>query len=129
MLTDLSRAMKNILYVALAGLLLIGFVEEQAATTTVTVQAQQDRDDRSDNRDQREPAFRTDENAIQLIRTSLSADKSLPTNGKSVKLIVSDRILTLRGLVTSEQEKVSIGAMARQYAGARDIDNQLEVAN
>jgi osmotically-inducible protein OsmY len=129
MLTDLSRAMKNILYVALAGLLLIGFVEEQAATTTVTVQAQRDRDDRSDNRDQREPAFRTDENAIQLIRTSLSADKSLPTNGKSVKLIVSDRILTLRGLVTSEQEKVSIGAMARQYAGARDIDNQLEVAN
>lgn len=121
--------MKNILYVALAGLLLIGFVEEQAATTTVTVQARQDWDDRSDDRDQREPAFRTDENAIQLIRTSLSADKSLPTNGKSVKLIVSDRILTLRGLVTSEQEKVSIGVMARQYAGARDIDNQLEVAN
>jgi len=129
MLTDLSRAMKNILYVALAGLLLIGFVEEQAATTTVTVQARQDWDDRSDDRDQREPAFRTDENAIQLIRTSLSADKSLPTNGKSVKLIVSDRILTLRGLVTSEQEKVSIGVMARQYAGPRDIDNQLEVAN
>jgi len=129
MLTDLSRAMKNILYVALAGLLLIGFVEEQAATTTVTVQARQDWDDRSDDRDQREPAFRTDENAIQLIRTSLSADKSLSTNGKSVKLIVSDRILTLRGLVTSEQEKVSIGVMARQYAGARDIDNQLEVAN
>jgi len=129
MLTDLSRAMKNILYVALAGLLLIGFVEEQAATTTVTVQARQDWDDRFDDRDQREPAFRTDENAIQLIRTSLSADKSLPTNGKSVKLIVSDRILTLRGLVTSEQEKVSIGVMARQYAGARDIDNQLEVAN
>ena len=129
MLTDLSRAMKNILYVALAGLLLIGFVEEQAATTPVTVQARQDWDDRSDDRDQREPTFRTDENAIQLIRTSLSADKSLPTNGKSVKLIVSDRILTLRGLVTSEQEKVSIGVMARQYAGARDIDNQLEVAN
>jgi osmotically-inducible protein OsmY len=129
MLTDLSRAMKNILYVALAGLLLIGFVEEQAATTTVTVQARQDWDDRSDDRDQREPAFRTDENAIQLIRTSLSADKSLPTNGKGVRLIVSDRILTLRGLVTSEQEKVSIGVMARQYAGARDIDNQLEVAN
>jgi osmotically-inducible protein OsmY len=129
MLTDLSRAMKNILYVALAGLLLIGFVEEQSATSTVNVQAQRDRDERSDNRDQREPAFRTDENAIQLIRTSLFADKSLPTNGKSVKLIVSDRILTLRGLVTSEQEKVSIGAMARQYAGARDIDNQLEVAN
>jgi len=88
MLTDLSRAMKNILYVALAGLLLIGFVEEQAATTTVTVQARQDWDDRSDDRDQREPAFRTDENAIQLIRTSLSADKSLPTNSKGVRLIV-----------------------------------------
>jgi osmotically-inducible protein OsmY len=129
MLTDLSRAMKNILYVALAGLLLIGFVEEQAATTTVTVQARQDWDDRSDDRDQREPAFRTDENAIQLIRTSLSADKSLPTNGKGVRLIVSDGMITLRGLVTSEQEKVSIGTMARQYAGARDIDNQLEIAN
>jgi len=129
MLTDLSRAMKNILYVALAGLLLIGFVEEQAATTTVTLQTQRDWENKSDARGQREPALRSDEKVIQLIRHSLSADKSLPTNGKGVRLIVSDGMITLRGLVTSEQEKVSIGTMARQYAGARDIDKQLEIVD
>jgi osmotically-inducible protein OsmY len=129
MLTDLSIAMKNILCAALAGVVLISCMNEQAATTTATLQTQRDWENKSDARGQREPALRSDEKVIQLIRHSLSADKSLPTNGKGVRLIVSDGMITLRGLVTSEQEKVSIGTMARQYAGARDIDNQLEVAN
>jgi len=105
MLTDLSRAMKNILYVALAGLLLIGFVEEQAATTTVTLQTQRDWENKSDARGQREPALRSDEKVIQLIRHSLSADKSLPTNGKGVRLIVSDGMITLGVWLRASRKK------------------------
>jgi osmotically-inducible protein OsmY len=129
MLTYLSIAMKNILYAAIASVGLISCTNEQAAMTTATVQTQRDGDDKSADRDQRGLALRADEKAIELIRRSLSADRSLPTNGKSVKLILSERFLTLRGLVTSEQEKVSIGSVARQYVGARHIDNQLEVVN
>ena len=108
MLTDLSRAMKNILYVALAGLLLIGFVEEQAATTTVTLQTQRDWENKSDARGQREPALRSDEKVIQLIRHSLSADKSLPTNGKGVRLIVSDGMITLGVWLRASRKKSAL---------------------
>jgi len=111
------------------GVVLISCMNEQTATFTATLQTQRDWENKSDARGQREPALRSDEKVIQLIRHSLSADKSLPTNGKGVRLIVSDGMITLRGLVTSEQEKVSIGTMARQYAGARDIDNQLEIVD
>lgn len=114
--------MKNILYAALAGAVLMSCMNEQATTTTATLQTQRDWD-KSDDRGQNDPALKADEKVIQLIR------RSLPTNGKSVRLIVADGIITLRGLVTSEQEKVSIGTMARQYAGPRDIDNQLEIVN
>ena len=57
------------------------------------------------------------------------ANQSVLTNGKDVILIIADRTITLRGTVRSEQEKISIGALARQYAGARNIDNQLEVVS
>ena len=122
--------MNNIMYAALAGVVLMGCMKnEQAATTTPTKHTQPSWADKSDDRDQAGPNFSTDENAVQLIRHSLSADKSLPTNGKNVKLIVWDGTLILQGLVKSEQEKVAIGAMARQYAGAKYIDNQIEVVN
>ena len=83
MLTDLSRAMKNILYVALAGLLLIGFVEEQAATTTVTLQTQRDWENKSDARGQREPALRSDEKVIQLIRHHYLQINRFPLTAKA----------------------------------------------
>lgn len=120
--------MKNIMYAALAGVVLMGCMKnEQAATTVPAKQAQPDWFDKSDDRDYAVPDVSADENAVQLIRRSLSADQSLPTNGKNVKLIVFNGTLALRGLVKSEQEKVAIGALARQYAGGRYIDNQLRV--
>jgi hypothetical protein len=97
---------------------------EQPATTTPSVQTQPAWADKGEESD-----LKADENAIKLIRRSLSTNKSLPTNGKDVILIIADGTITLRGAVRSEQEKLSIGAMARQYAGTMDINNQLEVIN
>ena len=117
------------MYAALAGVALISCMKnEQTSTNAPTMQTQPEWAAKPDDRDRKGPDFNADENAVQLIRRSLSAEKSLPTNGKSVKL-VSDGTLTLRGLVKSEQEKVAIVALARQYAGAKYIDNQLEVVN
>ena len=101
-----------------------GVKNEQLATTTPSVQAQPVTADKGD-----ELGLKVDENAVQLIRRSLSTNKSLPTNGKDVILMIAEGSITLRGTVRSEQEKLSIGAMAKQYAGTNDINNQLEVIN
>jgi hyperosmotically inducible protein len=50
------------------------------------------------------------------IREAVVADKSI--NG----------MVTLRGPVTSAQEKTKIAATAQKLAGAKQVDNQLEVA-
>ncbi len=98
---------------------------EQLATRTPSVHAPPVAADQGE-----ELGPKLDKNAVQLIRRSLSTNKSLPTNGKDVILLISaDGTITLRGAVRSEQEKLSIGAMAKQYAGTQDINNQLEVLN
>jgi osmotically-inducible protein OsmY len=56
-------------------------------------------------------------------------DESVSTNGKNVKIITVDGVVTLRGPVKSETEKKNIGAKAQQIAGVKNVENQLEVAN
>ena len=114
----------------IAGVMLTSCMKnDEASTATSIVQRQRDGTDKSDGRDQVRRDLKADENAVQLIRRSLSSDKSLPTNGKDIKLIVANDTIILRGSVKSEQEKASIGAMARQYAGVKYVDNQLEIVD
>ena len=63
----------------------------------------------------------------QYIRGSFQTNKSVPTNGKNVKLIIGDVSVILRGVVKSKQEKISIGALVRQFAGSKQVSNYLEV--
>ena len=65
----------------------------------------------------------------QNIRAAITADDSLSTNGKNVKIITSDGTVTLRGPVKSEKEKAEIEAKAKQIAGVKKVDNQLEIAS
>jgi hyperosmotically inducible periplasmic protein len=117
--------MKTIMCAAIASVVLVSCMKnEQPTTTTPTVQTQPAWADKGEESD-----LKADENAVKLIRRSLSTNKSLPTNGKNVILIIADGTVTLRGAVRSEQEKLSIGAMAKQYAGTKDINNQLEIIN
>jgi hyperosmotically inducible periplasmic protein len=117
--------MKTIMCAAIASVVLVSCMKnEQPTTTTPTVQTQPAWADKGEESD-----LKADENAVKLIRCSLSTNKSLPTNGKNVILIIADGTVTLRGAVRSEQEKLSIGAMAKQYAGTKDINNQLEIIN
>jgi osmotically-inducible protein OsmY len=116
--------LKNIMCAAIASVALGSCMKNEQPVTTPSVQAQPAWADKGE-----ELGVKVDENAVQLIRRSLSTNKSLPTNGKDVILIIADGTITLRGAVRSEQEKLSIGAMARQYAGTMDINNQLEVIN
>ncbi|MGZ8425699.1 MAG: BON domain-containing protein [Candidatus Binatia bacterium] len=69
-----------------------------------------------------------DRTISQNIRQSLTADDSLSTNGKNVKVITIDGKVTLRGPVKNDQEKAAIAAKAQQVAGVKNVDNQLEIA-
>ena len=70
-----------------------------------------------------------DRTISQNIRKELSADDSLSTNGKNVKIITMDGKVTLRGPVKSDAEKSAIAGKTQQVAGVKNVDNQLEIAN
>ena len=86
-----------------------------------------DRDDqRKTSGDQSESE--ADRTITQNIRNAITADDSLSTNGKNVKIITNDGTVTLRGPVKSDQEKAQIEAKAKQVTGVKKVDNQLEIA-
>jgi len=70
-----------------------------------------------------------DRTVSQNIRQAVVADDSLSTNGKNVKIITADGVVTLRGPVKSDAEKTNIAEKARRMAGVKKVDNQLEIAN
>jgi hyperosmotically inducible periplasmic protein len=70
-----------------------------------------------------------DRTISQNIRKAVTSDDSVSTNGKNVKIITVDGVVTLRGPVKSETEKTNIAAKAQQIAGVKNVENQLEVAN
>jgi hyperosmotically inducible periplasmic protein len=70
-----------------------------------------------------------DRTISQNIRRAVTADDSLSTNAKNVKIITNNGTVTLRGPVKSEKEKAEIEAKAKQVAGVKSVDNQLEVAS
>ena len=70
-----------------------------------------------------------DRTITQNIRQAITSDDSLSTNAKNVKIITNDGTVTLRGPVKSEKEKTDIEAKAKQVAGVKRVDNQIEVAS
>jgi len=70
-----------------------------------------------------------DRTISQNIRKAITSDESVSTNGKNVKIITVDGVVTLRGPVKSETEKTNIAAKAQQIAGVKNVENQLEIAN
>ncbi len=65
----------------------------------------------------------------QAIRKAVVADKALSTNAHNVKIITANGVVTLRGPVSSPEEKETIAAKARQVAGVKSVDNKLEIAS
>lgn len=59
-------------------------------------------------------------------RKMLVADESLSSNAKNVKVITISGVVTLRGPVASETEKMTVAKHAKM-AGAKSVTNELEV--
>jgi osmotically-inducible protein OsmY len=70
-----------------------------------------------------------DRTITENVRKAVSSDDALSTNAKNVKIITNNGTVTLRGPVKSQKEKVDIEAKAKQIAGVKNVDNQLEIAN
>jgi hyperosmotically inducible protein len=128
--------MKNIIVVLFATFLLVGCSkrseEKQVSQTAVEPDNSgrnvRDRDNQTKTSgDQGENE--ADRTISQNIRQALTADDSLSTNAKNVKIITNEGLVTLRGPVKSEKEKVDIEAKAKQIAGVKNVDNQLEIAS
>ncbi len=62
------------------------------------------------------------------VRQALTQDDTLSTNAQNVKVVTRDGVVTLRGPVESQQERTAVASKARQVAGVKRVDDQLEVA-
>jgi len=101
-----------------------------------SVYAQQDRAQQPDNTkvnkqngptaDQATNA-RTDRELMQNIRKSLVDDKSLSTYAHNVKIIARNGKVTLKGPVTSEEEKRTVEQKAAEVAGAGNVTNDITI--
>jgi hyperosmotically inducible periplasmic protein len=69
-----------------------------------------------------------DRRVTAQIRQALLADKSFSVLAQHVQIATNQDAVILRGTVQSN-ELDRIEALAGQYAGSRQIDNQLTVAN
>lgn len=61
------------------------------------------------------------------IRRAVMHDKNLTMTAKNVKIITDGGMVTLRGPVTTAEEKTTIARLAAEAAPQSRIDNQLEV--
>ncbi len=64
---------------------------------------------------------------VAAIRKMVVDDKSLSATAKNCKIITAGGLVTLRGPVTTAEEKTTIEAHAMMAAGKDKVDSQLEV--
>jgi hyperosmotically inducible protein len=70
----------------------------------------------------------TDLAITQQIRQQVVKADDLSVNGKNVKIMTVDGVVTLRGPVATAREKTEIASTAKNVDGVKRVDNQLEIA-
>jgi osmotically-inducible protein OsmY len=60
------------------------------------------------------------------IRQAVVRDKALSIDAQNVKIITRNGVVTLRGPVASEAEKMKLQKIAKKTKGVVQVDNQLE---
>jgi hyperosmotically inducible periplasmic protein len=129
--------MKSITLLLLSMVLIVGCSKDRSEDKQVSQTAVEPdnsgRNVRDRSGDTKTPGDQSENEAdrtiTQNIRQAITGDESLSTNAKNVKIITTDGTVTLRGPVKSEKEKAEIEAKAKQVAGVKKVDNQLEIAS
>jgi hyperosmotically inducible protein len=62
------------------------------------------------------------------IRRAILHEKTLSMAARNIRIISANGAVTLRGEVSSEEEKATVTATAREIAGARNVTDELTVA-
>lgn len=70
---------------------------------------------------------KADVDTTAQIRKGIIAMKHMSVNARNVKIITADGRVTLRGPVSTAEEKVHIGEIAASIARLENVDNQIEV--
>jgi hyperosmotically inducible protein len=68
-----------------------------------------------------------DRSLSQWLRQAVVTDMALSPTARRITISTSERIVTLRGLVNSPQERERIEAKVQYIAGQNKVDNQLEI--
>lgn len=68
-----------------------------------------------------------DREITQQVRQLVVKDDSLSTAAKNVKIVTIEGVVTLRGPVKSTEEKTTLASFAKNVAGVKRVDNELEV--
>jgi hyperosmotically inducible periplasmic protein len=114
--------------------------DRPADNTTKTPSAQGQATPRADNTginardksgDTKTPQNQTNNEAdrklLAAVRRAVVDDKTLSNSAHNVKIVTKDGVVTLRGPVTSEDEKSKVAKIAQQVVGVASVENQLDV--
>ena len=131
--------MKHLPIALLGGAVLFGCDQPKTIMTDPkvkdTASSVVDRDNSAVNNRDRGPTVKTpldqNENKVDIgitagIRKSV-VDTKMSINAQNVKIITQDGVVTLRGPVKTQEEKDRIEEIARNVAGVKSVDSQLEV--
>jgi hyperosmotically inducible protein len=119
----MTTAKTLVLVVALAVGSVTAFARQDADNTKANKQPQNQSGATADNA----ANSKTDLQLMKEIRRAVVKDKTLSTTAHNVKIVAKDGRVTLKGPVTSEDEKKAVEQKAAQVAGAQNITNELTV--
>jgi osmotically-inducible protein OsmY len=105
-----------------------GLVGWFAATAVLASSAPRHAGDSGQVTADQQKSNKTDRSLTQQIRRAVVSDKTLSTSAHNVKIITRDGMVTLRGVVKSDDEKKAIEDKATQIAGQGKVSNELTVA-
>jgi osmotically-inducible protein OsmY len=98
--------------------------QQAAPDNTKTNQRDNDKTEPTADQQKNNPS---DIDITQQIRKSVMKDKSLSTYAHNVKIIAQNGMVTLKGPVTSEEEKKAVEMKAAAVVGQDKVTNELEV--
>jgi len=75
------------------------------------------------------PGIKSSDTAVtQQIHQAISSDPAFSTMARNVQIVTANGMVTLHGVVANQDEKLAVGSKAREIAGPKNVDNQLEIA-
>jgi hyperosmotically inducible periplasmic protein len=102
----------------------------QPSSQTGTAQTAPDNSNQNKNQNptaDNQSNAQSDRMTTAKIRKAITADKTLSTYAHNVKIITLNGAVTLKGPVTSDEEKQKVAAMAANIVSANKVTDELTV--